>query len=198
MSETGRRLVVAVTGASGALYAVRFVKACLELGIRIDLVVSHYGQRLLIEECDLNLKATGFGEWLDSKYGPADRTGRLTEHRVNELGSAIASGSQPWDGMVVIPCPMKTPAGIAYNDGHLYVCDTGRGVVHDWDLGTGAARCFGAAGETVLAKPVAVASPSVAAPTARATPKSAIRACPSASRIFPGLISRWTTPCRWA
>lgn len=107
------RLVVGVTGASGGLYAVRFLKAALEAGADIELIVSDYGKRLLIEECDLNLKATGLGEWLDLKYGPAERTGRLTEHRVNELGSAIASGSQPWDGMVVIPCTMKTLSGIA-------------------------------------------------------------------------------------
>jgi len=107
------RLVVGVTGASGGLYAVRFLKAALEAGADVELIVSDYGKRLLIEECDLNLKATEFGEWLDSKYGPIDRTGGLTEHRVNELGSAIASGSQPWDGMVVIPCTMKTLAGIA-------------------------------------------------------------------------------------
>jgi 4-hydroxy-3-polyprenylbenzoate decarboxylase len=114
-TETKRkpRLVVGVTGASGGLYAVRFLKAALEAGADIELIVSDYGKRLLIEECDLNLKATGFGEWLDHKYGPTDRTGTLTEHRVNELGSAIASGSQPWDGMVVIPCTMKTLAGIA-------------------------------------------------------------------------------------
>src|SRR5262249_25459098 len=42
------RLVVGVTGASGALYAVRFLKACLEGGVAVDLVVSDYGQRLLI------------------------------------------------------------------------------------------------------------------------------------------------------
>jgi 4-hydroxy-3-polyprenylbenzoate decarboxylase len=107
------RVVVGVTGASGGLYAVRFLKAALEAGADIQLIVSDYGKRLLIEECDLNLKATGFGEWLDRKYGATDRTGRMTEHRVNELGSAIASGSQPWDGMVVIPCTMKTLAGIA-------------------------------------------------------------------------------------
>ena len=108
-----RRIVVAVTGASGGLYAVRFVKAALELGVDIDLVVSDYGRRLLIEECDLNLKTTPIGEWLDRSYGPADRPGKLTEYRNNDLGSPIASGSRHWDGMVVIPCTMKTLAGVA-------------------------------------------------------------------------------------
>jgi len=110
------RLVVAVTGASGALYAARFVKAGLELGLRLELVASDYGRRLLIEECELNLKTTSFEEWLDERYGKADRPGTITIHREQDLGSTIASGSQSWDGMVVLPCSMKTLSGIA--NGH--------------------------------------------------------------------------------
>ncbi len=109
----GRRIVVGVTGASGGLYAIRLLKAVLERGLEVDLVVSDYGRRLLIEECDLNLKATEIGEWLDRTYGPVDRPGKLTEHRNNDLGSPIASGSQVWDAMVVVPCTMKTLGGIA-------------------------------------------------------------------------------------
>lgn len=108
-----RRLVVAVTGASGGLYAVRFLKAALEYGVDVELIVSDYGRRLLIEECELNLKATALGPWLDDRYGPSERSGALTEHRVGDLGSPIASGTQGWDGMVVIPCSMKTLAGVA-------------------------------------------------------------------------------------
>jgi 4-hydroxy-3-polyprenylbenzoate decarboxylase len=107
------RLVIGVTGASGGLYAVRLLKATLEAGIDVDLVVSDYGKRLLIEECELNLKTTELGDWLDRTYGPAERTGEIVEHRVNDLGSPIASGTRRWNGMVVIPCTMKTLAGIA-------------------------------------------------------------------------------------
>ena len=107
------RLIVAITGASGALYAVRLLKACLELGLGIDLVVSDYGKRLLIEECDLNLKSESVVSWLDKAYGRSDRPGTLTLHPSGDLGAPIASGSQPWDGMVVIPCSMKTLSGIA-------------------------------------------------------------------------------------
>ncbi len=116
-SAQGRRIVVGVTGASGGLYAVRFLKAVLEQGLDVDLVVSDYGKRLLIEECDLNLKTTKVGEWLDRAYGPADRPGKLTEHRNNDLGAPIASGSQVWDAMVVVPCTMKTLGGIAGGTG---------------------------------------------------------------------------------
>ncbi|MCH7807921.1 MAG: hypothetical protein IIB60_01745, partial [Planctomycetes bacterium] len=52
---------------------------------------------------------------------------------------------------------VATPAGIAYRSGHLYICDTGTGALHDWDLSTGRAKRLGLSGETVLVKPVDVA-----------------------------------------
>jgi 4-hydroxy-3-polyprenylbenzoate decarboxylase len=109
-----RRVVAAVTGASGALYAVRFLKACLEGGVDVDLVVSEYGNRLLIEELELNLKTEPVEAWLDRRYGASTRAGKITRHSPSDLGSSIASGSQRWDGMTVIPCSMKTLSGIAH------------------------------------------------------------------------------------
>jgi 4-hydroxy-3-polyprenylbenzoate decarboxylase len=109
------RLVVGVTGASGALYAVRFLKACLEGGVTVELVVSDYGQRLLIEECGLNLKVDDLPAWIAGRWPEEARpvTGTLRRHAVSDLGAPIASGSQRWDGMVVVPCSMKTLSGIA-------------------------------------------------------------------------------------
>lgn len=108
------RIVVAVTGASGALYAVRLLKALVERGTAVDLVVSAYGHRLLIEECGINLKTDDLGAWLDARYGTAPRPGAVTLHRENDLGATIASGSVPAAGMVVVPCSMKTLSGIAH------------------------------------------------------------------------------------
>lgn len=105
--------MVAVTGASGAIYSMRLIKTCLEMGHHIDLVPSDYGKRLLIEECGLNLKTESVEDWLDRRYGETRRTGTLRIHGERNLGAQIASGSQHWDGMVVIPCSMKTLAGIA-------------------------------------------------------------------------------------
>ena len=76
-------------------------------------MVSDYGKRLLIEECDWNVKAASIETWLDERYGAADRPGRLELHGVHDMGAAIASGSQAWQGMVVVPCSMKTLSGIA-------------------------------------------------------------------------------------
>jgi 4-hydroxy-3-polyprenylbenzoate decarboxylase len=106
-------MVVAVTGASGAIYAMRFLRAALRLGLHVDLVVSDYGKRLLIEECDLNLKTEGIEDRLrrdDPEFSPE---GSITMHGEHELGAGIASGSRRWDAMVVVPCSMKTLAGIA-------------------------------------------------------------------------------------
>ena len=113
-ATAGRRYVVAVSGASGALYAVRFLKACLETGARVDLVASDYGKRLLIEECGLNLKSETVEAWLDRTYGPGERAGTVRLHRPDDLGDDIASGSQVWDAMIVVPCSMKTLSGIAH------------------------------------------------------------------------------------
>lgn len=108
-----KRLIVAVTGASGAIYAARLVKAALEAGVKVELVASDFGHRLLIEELGLNLKQESFEAWIDRTWGPSPRPGSLTLHPDRDLGASIASGSQRWDGMVVIPCSMKTLSGIA-------------------------------------------------------------------------------------
>jgi len=56
------------------------------------------------------------------------------------------------------PSPyVQKPAGIDYQDGHLYICDTGLNVVHDWNLATGASRRIGQRGDGALQKPVDVA-----------------------------------------
>ncbi|MFQ5591950.1 MAG: hypothetical protein ACE5HE_12360 [Phycisphaerae bacterium] len=52
---------------------------------------------------------------------------------------------------------VSTPAGIAYHNGHLYICDTGLNVVHDWNLISGEASRIGLSGDIMLGKPVAVA-----------------------------------------
>ena len=113
MSERSR-IIVAITGASGALYAVRLIKGALEAGADVDLVISDYGKRLLIEECDLNLKTDTMESWLDQRYGSQPRSGRLTTHSSHGLGATLASGSVGWDGMAIIPCSMKTLSGVAH------------------------------------------------------------------------------------
>lgn len=100
----GRRIVVAITGASGAVYGVRLLRALREAGdVRSHLVVSPAGWRNIALE---------LGETSREVEALADAV-----HAVEDVGAAIASGSFRADGMVVAPCSMRTLAAIAHGLG---------------------------------------------------------------------------------
>ncbi len=113
--RTARRsIAVAVTGASGAIYATRTIAALLERGCQIELVVSDYGRRLLRDELGDAASIDKLTDYLASKYGSGVRSGTTTLYSNKDLGAKIASGSQGCEGMVVVPCSMKSLAGIAH------------------------------------------------------------------------------------
>jgi 4-hydroxy-3-polyprenylbenzoate decarboxylase len=114
MSATPRSLVVAVTGASGALYATRTLAALLERGCHIDLIVSDYGRRLLRDELGEAATVDKLMDYLAATFGEVVRQGTYTLHSNKDLGARIASGSQASEAMVIVPCSMKTLAGIAH------------------------------------------------------------------------------------
>jgi len=107
-----RRWVVGWTGASGATYGVTLVRELLAAGIRVHLVISDAGWRVLKEE--LGWDATKRMESLRSGLGLEANDNRLTYHPQGDIGASIASGSFLCDGMVVIPCSMGTLAAIAH------------------------------------------------------------------------------------
>jgi 4-hydroxy-3-polyprenylbenzoate decarboxylase len=109
-----RSIVVAITGASGAIYAVRTIAALLERGCHIELVVSDYGRRLLRDELGDAASIDKLVPFLASKYGPVVQNGTVTTYSNKDLGARIASGSQGCQAMVVVPCSMKSLAGIAH------------------------------------------------------------------------------------
>jgi 4-hydroxy-3-polyprenylbenzoate decarboxylase len=92
-------LIVALTGCSGIIYGVRFLEVCRELGIETDLILSEAGKKILRME-------TGRGP---------EEIGKLAtrSYGERELTSPLSSGSHPVDGMVIIPCSMKTLACVA-------------------------------------------------------------------------------------
>jgi 4-hydroxy-3-polyprenylbenzoate decarboxylase len=112
-SPLGPRYTVAITGASGALYAVRTVAALLELGCELDLVASDYGRRLLRDELGEEAAFERLMPYLEQKYGAGVRRGRYDVLSNRDLGATIASGSRPTKGMVIVPCSMKSLAGVA-------------------------------------------------------------------------------------
>src|SRR5437868_4136590 len=111
----GRRSVaVAVTGASGALYATRTIAALLDQGCHVELVVSDYGRRLLRDELGDEASIDKLAAYLERRHGESTRRGSFTVHSNRDLGAKIASGSQDCEAMAVVPCSMKTLAGIAH------------------------------------------------------------------------------------
>jgi flavin prenyltransferase len=113
MNDAPRRIVVGVTGASGAIYGVRTVRALLMAGCEVHLVVSKFGERLLAEEAGISLAREGLAERVAREEGFAEGLGRLVRHDARDLGAPISSGSFRTAGMVVAPCSAKTLGGIA-------------------------------------------------------------------------------------
>ncbi|MET8954121.1 UbiX family flavin prenyltransferase [Streptomyces sp. NPDC004393] len=100
------RLVVAITGATGVILGVRLLEELrLHEGVETHLVMSRWARATLKAESDLTARQVA--ALADVSYAPDDQ------------GAAIASGSFPVDGMIVMPCSMKTLAAIrtGYADG---------------------------------------------------------------------------------
>ncbi|MBL0090140.1 MAG: UbiX family flavin prenyltransferase [Ideonella sp.] len=95
-----RRLVVGITGASGAVYGVRLLQRTRELGIETHLVVTAAGVLNAHHELGLDRAAV---EGLASQA-----------YAVGDVGACVASGSFPASAMVVAPCSMKSLAAIAH------------------------------------------------------------------------------------
>jgi 4-hydroxy-3-polyprenylbenzoate decarboxylase len=101
-------IVMAITGASGAPYAVRLIEALVAAERPVSLIVSSHGWRLLQTETAIGdlaaLRTAVGGERWDARVRVFDDADR---------GAAPASGSSPSAGMVICPCSMGTVASIA-------------------------------------------------------------------------------------
>ena len=96
-----KRIIVAITGASGAIYGVRALEALRAMDeIEVHLVISPSAARTLREETDFSMEQV---------QGLAH-----VVHNHKDIGASIASGSFRTDGMVVAPCSVKTLSGIAH------------------------------------------------------------------------------------
>lgn len=99
-------ILLAITGASGAPYAVRLLEILAQNRVPTWLIVSSHGWRLLQQECGLAdlaaLQAATGGDW-----------SRVIHFSDEDRGAKPASGSQPTAGMVICPCSMGTVSAIA-------------------------------------------------------------------------------------
>jgi 4-hydroxy-3-polyprenylbenzoate decarboxylase len=102
------RLVVGMTGASGAAYGIRLLEALRDLGVETHLVASRWGERTIQHETGLTL---------------AEARALATEHHgAFDQSAPISSGSFRTDGMVIAPCSMRTASAIAHGVGDTLVC----------------------------------------------------------------------------
>jgi flavin prenyltransferase len=96
-----RRLIVAITGATGAIYGVRLLETLRRLGgVETHLLVSSAGWLNIQHELELDKSTV---------HALAD-----VVHSVRDVGASIASGSFATDGMIVAPCSMRTLASVAH------------------------------------------------------------------------------------
>lgn len=95
-----RRLLVGLTGASGAIYGLRLLQRARELGIETHLVASSAG--ILNAHHELGLDRGALEAQADHAYAAGD------------IGACVASGSYRIDAMVIAPCSMRTLAAVAH------------------------------------------------------------------------------------
>jgi flavin prenyltransferase len=97
------KVIVGISGATGAIYGVRLLERLRDAGVETHLVISRWGARTLMHETPYSREQV---EALASfTYPPGD------------MGAAISSGSFRTDGMIIAPCSAKTLAAIAHGFG---------------------------------------------------------------------------------
>jgi flavin prenyltransferase len=102
-------LTVAITGASGTILGRELLRALEadERVARVHFVASENSLRVLAEE----LEISGRANLLEKLLGAAPK--KIVQHADADVGAAIASGSHPSNGMIILPCSMGTLAAIA-------------------------------------------------------------------------------------
>jgi 4-hydroxy-3-polyprenylbenzoate decarboxylase len=108
---TNQPLVVAITGASGVVYAVRLVRVLLNAGRTVLLTISPSGQQVLREEMQIAVDLDNFDR---SLLLGDEHEGELEYFHYRDFLAPIASGSHLTGGMVVCPCSGSTLSAIAH------------------------------------------------------------------------------------
>ena len=111
-------LTVAITGASGAIYAQRTLVHLAASGVveRINLIVSDSAKTVAMVELGFDLRAADekkMNEWI----GLAPNAKMVRLHRLDNMAATPSSGSHPQSGMIIVPCSMGTLGAIATGAG---------------------------------------------------------------------------------
>ena len=104
--------VVGITGASGAIYGVRFVQVLTELGQDVALVVSDAARLVIQEELGITIGNAAEKDSFRDLFGP-ESLERVTPYSHRDFTAPLASGSYPTQGMIVIPCSTGTLGHLA-------------------------------------------------------------------------------------
>jgi len=94
-----KKIIVAITGASGAIYGIRTLQVMKEAEIESYLIISEVGKKVILAETDFTVEQV--------------KELAAVNYENDEIDASIASGSFPILGMIVIPCSIKTLSGIA-------------------------------------------------------------------------------------
>lgn len=100
MEGSPRRLIVGISGATGAAYGVRLLEALQETNIETHLILTHPAKRTIAEELSISVESI-------------EKLATVV-HSVSNIGASIASGSFLTLGMVIAPCSIRTASAIAY------------------------------------------------------------------------------------
>ena len=93
------RLVIGITGSTGVIYGIRMLEVLKELGIETNLIMSEWAQKCIVMETEYDLN-----------YVKSLATGISDDAN---MAANVSSGTHKTDGMIVIPCSMKTLSSIA-------------------------------------------------------------------------------------
>jgi 4-hydroxy-3-polyprenylbenzoate decarboxylase len=112
----GVNLTVAITGASGAVFGREMLRALEadERVARVHFVASENSLRVLAEELGVSGRNNLLEKLLQTDKLLGAAPAKIVQHSDADIGAAIASGSHPSDGMIVLPCSMGTLAAIAH------------------------------------------------------------------------------------
>lgn len=104
--------IVAITGASGVAYGIRFIETLVQAGHEVHVVISESARLVFAEELNIQLKSLvrpdAFRTVFDEQV-----LSRLTFHSPKDFTAPIASGSFPVSGMAIVPCSMGTLGAVA-------------------------------------------------------------------------------------